>query len=92
MTTKKRISKGFLADIAELAETNADGEALEEVARYFNYKQLESAFKHINALHVITGFLDSPIADIRRRFSEQLFSKIKNEFGENTLLLIQKQL
>lgn len=91
-TPKTPLSKGFLVDLAELTETNCHGEALEEIAEYFDYTQLKRAFEHINALHLIMGYLDHPIADLRRRFTEQLFAKIKTDHGEETALLIKKQL
>ena len=74
--------KSLLIDTAELTETNCHGEALEEVAAFFRDVQLANAFNAINTLHLTIGYLDSPIAELRKRFSDMLFERIERKHGE----------
>jgi len=75
----------LLVDLDELTETNAHGEALEKVASFFEDKQLLKAFEAINTLHLTIGYLDSPIAELRHKFSGILFERIEHYHGEETL-------
>ena len=82
--------KDLLVDVAELAETNCHGEALEEIASFFRDVQLSNAFNAINTLHLTIGYLDSPIAELRKRFSDMLFERIGQKHGENTRQAIHR--
>lgn len=83
---KKTISRDslnlLLPDLKELTETNCHGEALETVARFFDDKQLLKAFEAINTLHLTLGYLDSPIGELRQKFSGILWERIANYHGE----------
>jgi len=74
--------KSLLTDIRELTETNCHGEALERIATFFEDKQLASAFEAINTLHLIIGYLDSPIAQLRQTFASELYARIEYCHGE----------
>jgi hypothetical protein len=71
----------LLTDLRELTETNCHGEALEKVATFFDDKQLVKAFEAINTLHLIAGYLDSPIAELRNRFTGILWQRIEGSHG-----------
>ena len=74
----------LLVDLAELTETNCHGEALEKVADFFGDRQLFKAFEAINTLHNTVGYLDSPIAELRHKFTGILWERIRNYHGEDT--------
>lgn len=71
-------------DLKELTETNAHGEALEKVAHFFDDLQLFKAFEAINTLHNTVGYLDSPIAELRQKFTSILRERIIYHHGEET--------
>ena len=72
----------LLTDLRELTDTNCHGEALEKVAEFFDDKQLSKAFEAINTLHNTVGYLDSPIAELRQKFTGILWERIKHHHGE----------
>jgi len=74
----------LLTDLRELTDTNAHGEALEKVAHFFDDLQLFKAFEAINTLHNTVGYLDSPIAELRQKFTGILWERIKHHHGEET--------
>ena len=74
----------FLRDLDELTETNCHGEALEKVAEFFEDRQLFKAFEAINTLHNTVGYLDSPIAELRHKFTGILWERITHHHGEYT--------
>lgn len=74
----------LLVDLEELTETNCHGEALEKVAQFFEDQQLVKAFEAINTLHLTIGYLDSPISELRQKFSGILFERIEHYHGKET--------
>jgi hypothetical protein len=74
----------LLTDLKELTDTNAHGEALEKVAHFFEDQQLFKAFEAINTLHNTVGYLDSPIAELRHKFTGILWERIIYHHGEET--------
>ena len=74
----------LLTDLKELTDTNCHGEALEAIATFFDDKQLLKAFEAINTLHITIGYLDEPIADLRRKFTAMMFDRIEHWHGERT--------
>ena len=72
----------LLIDLAELTDCNCHGEALEKVASFFDDKQLVKAFDAINTLHNTVGYLDSPIAELRHKFTGWLLLRIIFHHGE----------
>ncbi len=74
----------LLTDLRELTDTNAHGEALEKVAHFFDDLQLFKAFEAINTLHNTVGYLDSPIAELRQKFTGILWERIEFHHGERT--------
>jgi len=72
----------LLTDLKELTETNAHGEALEKIAHFFEDPQLVKAFEAINTLHLTIGYLDSPISELRHKFSGIMFERIEHYHGE----------
>ena len=73
----------LLVDVDELTETNAHGEALEKIASFFEDQQLFKAFEAINTLHNTVGYLDSPIAVLRHKFTDILWERIRHYHGED---------
>ena len=76
------MDKFLLPDLRELTETNCHGEALERVAAFFNDRQLVKAFAAINTLHITVGYLDAPLAELRKTFTDRLFDRIADKHGE----------
>ena len=74
----------FLTDLKEMTETNCHGEALEKVAAFFDDQQLVKAFEAINTLHLTIGYLDSPIAELRQKFTGILWKRIEHHHGAET--------
>lgn len=73
---------GLLTDLRELTDTNAHGEALEKVASFFEDQQLFKAFEAISVLHNTVGYFDSPISELRQKFTKILYERIEYHHGE----------
>ena len=80
----KILTQTFLNEINNLTERNCHTEALLKVAEFFNEPLFAEIFKTILKTQMKARHLPYEYFAIRRVTMEQLFSSIKEKYGEET--------
>lgn len=91
----------FLANLAEMTERNAHGEALKALADHIAgnmpaesgktvYRILANYFSSINRQHNKTGYLTEDLYNSRRMFAKLLSDCILEDFGREELIKINR--
>ena len=78
----KKLTQTFLNEINSLTERNCHTEALLKVAEFFNEPLFAEIFKTILKVQMKARHLPYEYFAIRRVTMEQLFSSIKEKYGE----------
>lgn len=78
--------------VSELTDNNCHTEALEVIARYFDYRDFYKRFELIEKLHDIERAMPTDLSQYRSRLSRELFQKIEKEHGTEVKDLIYQSL
>lgn len=78
----KKLTQTFLNEVNNLTERNCHTEALLKVAEFFNEPLFAEIFKTILKVQMKARHLPYEYFAIRRVTMEQLFSSIKEKYGE----------
>lgn len=80
----KILTQNFLNEINNLTERNCHTEALLKVAKFFKEPLFAEIFKTILKIQMKEGHLPYEYVAIRYVTMKQLFSSIKEKYGEKT--------
>jgi len=75
--------------VSELTNINDHGGALLYLAKTLGYKDLEKIIDYINKIHDIEGSIDKDLRNFRTSKMEEVFSRIKKQYGKDVFTKIK---